>query len=205
MGFSALESCPSCGVAVNDVSAHTRSLRCPHCANWVYFSGNGWAAGGVFEHALDAPSMLRVGRSGKLQERAFVVAGRTRITYDDGFWDEWWLEFQDGDHQWLEEDEGSYRLHVAMQPDPVPDSKALMAAKVGSSVSIGNDNWFVAEKIEARVSATEGTLPVAIVPGEQLVCIDVIGSGTKMSLEASGRDVTISQSEVLSASRIEWN
>lgn len=205
MSFSALLSCPSCGVAIENMSAHTRSLQCPHCANWVYFGSNGWVAGGVFDHALDAPSMLHTGRCGKLAARNFVVAGRIRISYEDGFWDEWWLEFEDGNHQWLEEDEGSYRLHDAVQPESKPDNAVFMAAKVGSTIGIDSDNWFVAERIDAEVTATQGTLPLAIIPGEQLVCIEVFGGGKKMSIEASGLDITISESEAVSAARIEWD
>jgi len=90
MAFNSAVSCPSCGVAIESVSAHIRSLQCPHCDNWVYFGNNGWAASGSFEHALDAPSFVQLGRSGKIAGRAFVVRGRIRLSYIGGYWDEWW-------------------------------------------------------------------------------------------------------------------
>ncbi|OED36015.1 hypothetical protein AB833_28755 [Chromatiales bacterium (ex Bugula neritina AB1)] len=203
MAFSSLQSCPSCGVAISDVSAHTRSTECPHCANWLYLSNNGWTTGGLFEHALDAPSMLRLGRSGVFSDRRFVVAGRLRIAYASGFWDEWWLEFDDGTHHWLEEDDGRYRLHKNREMDT--SGADLSGARVGSNINMGGDRWFVTEKINAQVAGTEGSLPVAVTPGEQVLCIDVIGGGKKLSIEASGNDVTISQSLVVSGADLRWD
>ncbi len=203
MGFSSLQSCPSCGVAIGDLSAHVRSTECPHCANWLYLSNNGWTSGGLFEHALDAPSMLRLGRSGVFMDRRFTVAGRLRVTYSSGFWDEWWLEFDDGVHHWLEEDDGRYRLHKKIEMDATDASFAN--AKVGSTLQINNQRWFVTEKINSEVAGTEGSLPVAAMPGEQVLCIDVIGGGKKLSIEATGRDVSVSQSLVVSGADLLWD
>ncbi len=208
MAFSSDLSCPSCGVAIAGVSAHTRSLQCPHCANWVYFSNNGWTNGGLFEHALDAPSLLRLGRAGKLESkvdspRRFVVAGRLRVSYSDGYWDEWWLEFDDGQHQWLEEDDGSYQLHAAT--DYQLDPEKALASHAGSSLDIGGVSWFVTERIDAEVAGTEGSLPVATRPTESVVCIDAIGNGSEISIEASGLDVSITQSQSISASALVWD
>ena len=208
MAFSSSISCPSCGVAVEQISAHTRSMECPHCSNWIYVSGNGWASGGSFEHALDAPSMLRVGRSGRLAEggsspRRFVVAGRLRITYRDGFWDEWWLEFEDGNHQWLEEDDGRYKLHTPVETDLQPNQ--LMNAKVGGMLSVDGGNWFISEQLNAELAGTEGSLPIVALPAEQVVCIDVMGNGEKLSVEASGLDVSVTRSERVSGSDFQWD
>lgn len=208
MAFSSELSCPSCGVAIEGVSAHTRSLQCPHCANWVYLSNNGWASGGLFEHALDAPSMLRVGRTGTLQSngsapRRFVVAGRIRVSYTDGYWDEWWLEFDDAQHQWLEEDDGTYQLHSTT--DYSLSAEQALAANVGSNLEINGASWFVTERLEAEVAGTEGSLPVATRPSEQIICVDAIGGGTEVSIEASGLDISITQSQSLSASALVWD
>ena len=208
MSTSSDLSCPSCGVAVEGVSAHTRSLQCPHCANWVYLSGNGWTSAGLFEHAIDAPSMLRIGRRGTLVQtgdapRPFVVAGRIRVTYSQGSWDEWWLEFEDANHQWLEEDDGSYQLHST--ENTTPDNTAVLAAKAGASLRVGADSWFVTERIDAEVAGVEGTLPVATQPNEKMVCVDAIGNGREFSIEASGLDINITHSQAIPASALVWD
>lgn len=195
-------SCPSCGVAITDTTAHTRSLSCPYCSNWVYFGSNGWESAGLFEHAIDAPSMFMLGRRGTLENRAFVVAGRVRMSYSDGFWDEWWLEFDDGLHQWLEEDDGVYRLHKhedhAMQPGE------FEAATVGGSIRLEGLDWFVTERIDAQVAGVEGSLSVAIAPGETVVCLDAINSGIKASFEAAEREVQMFQGRVIRGQQFIW-
>lgn len=203
MSHSNSVSCPSCGVAIEDTTAHTRSMTCPHCGNWVYFGSNGWEVAGLFEHAIDAPSMLQLGKSGALSGRRFVVGGRVRLSYAEGFWDEWWLEFEDGDHQWLEEDDGVYRLHHSMQADAAVDS--VNAASVGGSVTIDGESWFVSERVDAQVAGVEGSLPAAIVPGESVVCVDVMGKGIKMSIESGDNDIQISRSKVIRGSKFEWS
>ena len=208
MSTSSDLSCPSCGVAVEGISAHTRSLQCPHCSNWVYLSGNGWTSAGLFEHAIDAPSMLRIGRRGTLvlagdAPRKFVVAGRIRVTYSQGYWDEWWLEFEDANHQWLEEDDGTYQLHS--NENIKIDGAVVLAAGAGSGLQVGNDNWFVTERIDAEVAGAEGMLPVATSPNEKIVCVDAIGNGKEYSIEATGLDSNITHSQAISASALVWD
>lgn len=203
MAVSSPVSCPSCGVAIESVSAHTRSLQCPHCDSWVYLGNNGWAASGSFEHALDAPSFVQLGRRGKFEGRAFVVRGRTRLSYASGYWDEWWLEFEDGQHHWLEEDDGSYRLHE--QTEAALNVEATTDARVGSSLIVEGQSWFVTESLQVQVAGTEGALPVAVFPGEQISCIDAIGDGQKFSIEASENDISVTQSRVIAGDELIWD
>lgn len=208
MAFADNISCPACGVAVASVSAHTRSMQCPHCGNWIYLSGSGWSSAGSFAHALDAPSMLRVGRSGTLSvgagtARNLTVAGRLRLAYDGGYWDEWWLEFDDGIHQWLEEDDGRYKLHSTVSLSA--GSTQVKSATVGSQLMLDGKNWFVTERLDARLAGSEGSLPVAVQPDEPIICLDLMGSGEKLSLEASDLDVSITRSEKIAGSLFKWH
>lgn len=209
MAHSVSVSCPSCGGTIEDTTAHTRSLACPQCGNWVYLGSNGWESAGLFEHAIDAPSMFQLGKSGQLMQRTFVVTGRVRLSYGggEGFWDEWWLEFDDGNHQWLEEDDGTYRMHepVDVSSDASSLAEPLAGASVGGNLVIDGESWFVSERLEATVAGVQGSLPVAIVPGENVVCIDVMGSGNKMSIEASDNEVQFSRSDVVRASAFNWH
>ena len=203
MAHSVSINCPSCGVSIEDATAHTRSLSCPHCDNWVYLGSNGWESAGLFKHAIDAPSMFQLGKSGSLNDRRFVVSGRVRLSYSEGFWDEWWLEFEDADHQWLEEDDGVYRLHENIDVNTLQAN--LLDAAVGGNVSIDNESWFVTERVDAEVAGVEGSLPVAIVPGETVLCIDVMGNGTKMSIEAAEQEVQMSRSTAVWGSKFNWD
>ncbi len=202
MTFTASISCPACGAALGEATAHVRSLSCPHCSNWIYLGSNGWESAGLFEHAIDAPSMLRLGKRGQFEDRQFHVAGRLRMSYQDGFWDEWWLEFDDGLHQWLEEDDGVYRLHSHME-QVIPPGQ-FDTAQVGGTVTIATADWFVTERVDARVAGVEGSLPMAITPGESVVCVDAINNGIKVSFESAARDVQMYQGRVIRGKEIEW-
>ena len=115
---------------------------------------------------------MQLGRSGRLEDRAFVVAGRIRLAYSRGYWDEWWLEFDDGQHQWLEEDDGRYRLHQSVDtPANIADPRS---AKPGQKLSVNGEAWFVTEAIQARIAGAEGTLPAAVSP--ELVVLSVRAS-----------------------------
>lgn len=203
MAHSVSISCPSCGVAIEDTNALTRSMTCPHCGNWVYFGSNGWESAGLFEHAIDAPSMLQLGKAGELADRRFVVSGRVRLSYEDGYWDEWWLEFDDGNHQWLEEDDGSYKLHESINVSAEADQ--MKAASVGGNVNIDGEDWFVTERVDSQVAGVEGSLPVAIFPGEGVVCIGVMGNGDNLAIEASDQEVQITRSTVVRGAAFKWS
>lgn len=196
-------SCPSCGVAIENTTAHTRSLTCPHCSNWVYLGSNGWESAGLFEHAIDAPSMLNLGKTGELSDRRFIVSGRVRLSYSDGFWDEWWLDFDDGYSQWVEEDDGVYLLHKFVEVQT--DVAAVHTAKVGGRVVVNGEKLMVTERIDTQVAGVQGRLPTAIVPGERVVCVDVMGGGRKLSLEASDNEVQVTQSVAVPAAHFDWS
>ena len=124
------------------------------------------------------------------------------MSYSEGFWDEWWLEFDDGVHQWLEEDDGVYRLHSHRDHSMQPGQ--LDAATVGGNVSIEGADWFVTERVDAQVAGVEGSLPVAIVPGESVVCLDAINNGIKVSFEAAELEVQMFQGRVVRGQQFQW-
>jgi len=146
---------------------------------------------------------LQLGKSGTLRDRRFTVLGRVRMSYSEGFWDEWWLEFEDGYHHWLEEDEGVYRLHKELDIAVNPD--LIRHAKIGGTVSIEDDRWFVTELNNAQVAGVEGSLPLAITPGESVLCIGVVGKGRKISIEWAELDVQVFSSSVVRGQSFVWN
>ena len=89
--------------------------------------------------------------------------------------------------------------------DAAPSSDAVKAASIGGNVSIDGDSWFVSERVDANVAGVEGSLPVAIVPGEEVVCVDVMGNGIKMSIESGDNDIQVSRSKVVRGSKFKWD
>jgi len=129
---------------------------------------------------LDAPPLLRVGRSGILEKRRFMVEGRVRLASLDGHWDEWWIQFEDGTGQWIEEDDGSYNLHHEQSTE---------------------DNLAV----DIKVTGVQGQLPVSMSPGFDMHYIDAVADGKELSLELWINEVTASISSTLVAADILWS
>ena len=203
MSFIDQFSCPACGAAFEQVNAHTRSLSCPHCGNWVYFSNNSWMDGGKFAQQIEAPPFLHVERSGKLDGVSFTVSGRARLSYTGGFWDEWWLTFEDGSGRWLEEDDGAYHLHLEQAFSGSLDEAKNIS--VGQFFTAGGLNGFVTEAQQASIIGAEGQLPYNAAPGTTIGYFDAVADGKELSVEVWHDGVAASVSEPLSASRLVWD
>ena len=184
-----------------------------------------WSSAGRFEHEIDAPGFLRTGRSGELQHRRFNVAGRVRLGYKRGHWDEWWLTFEDGTGFWIEEDDGNYLLHTEVplnntQSDRVErsdtvysaaaldfsvDIDLLQAARVGEFIEAGNERWFVTETGTATILGAEGQLPVGISPGLTMRYLDAVTGGRELAIELWPEGALASISTLLDATTLRWD
>jgi len=195
--------CPACGGPITGISPVIRSISCGHCGNLLYFNNTAWQSGGKFPTDIDAPPLLRVDRLGKLAGEAFRVAGRIRLEYDHGHWDEWWLEFESGEDRWLEEDDGTYQVHHAVPIKKLPGEMESLGA--GQMLAASGQNWFITESGKARVSGAEGQLPVTLQPGFELRYFDAVGDGKEISIEVWGNEVEASISKTIDPASFNWS
>ena len=162
---------------------------------------SGWVAGGEFTRALDAPAFLAVGREGRLEGARVEVAGRARLGYEDGEWDEWWVRGEDGTGRWLEEDDGRYLLH-----EPVAASVPTGASVgVGGTLEADGRRWLVVESFEATVLGAEGELPVPVPAGSRVRCVDAVGGGARLSLELWGDETLASIARPADEAGLVWD
>jgi len=205
VSFSTMTSsinCPACGGPIDSVNPLSRSLVCSHCGNLLQFDNSSWLPKGTFSASLDAPPLLRTGRTGKLAGRPFTVDGRVRLQTGTSHWDEWWLSFDDGEGQWVEEDDGQYLLHESL--DFQGDTTTLGDAGPGQMLNSGNESWFITEKGEAQILAVEGQLPVSMSPGFKLIFLDAVAGGRELAIEIWLNEVSASVSHQLSPNDIQW-
>ena len=218
-------NCPACGSSNSGITALTRSIECAQCGQWIHFNNNIWSSTGRFEHEIDAPGFLRTGRAGLLQQVRFHVAGRVRLGYKRGHWDEWWLAFEDGTGCWIEEDDGNYLLHTEVslndtQTDDAKnsgalntaaalefrvDTEALQATHVGQFIDAGNERWFVTETGNATVLGAEGQLPVSVSPGLTMRYLDAVTGGRELAIELWPEGALASISTLLDATTLRWD
>lgn len=149
-------ACTSCGAPLKIENQFVRSVTCQFCgAAYVVSGSDGLDAVGKTASLADYPSRLSVGQQGVIQGRSFTILGRVRYTYDEGFWDEWQIEWHDGaPPDWLEEDEGYWTLYKRERVrGQVPPMEQI---SVGKSYSINNKQVFITEKRYGQMMGSEG-------------------------------------------------
>lgn len=183
-------TCPSCGAPVPQKSPGARTLVCGFCGQTSHLNADTIEAVGSQHLLIDYGSVVSVGQQGKYQGRDFLVLGRLRVDYEDGFWDEWFLQFlDDGSEAWLQEDDGSFVLFSAGVP--VEDFPGYEKVPVGVSYGIDatGPTVFITSKSRAKVNGGEGELPFRIVPGEPADFVEGLLDGQVISIEVLPEEV----------------
>jgi len=131
--------------------------------------------------AMNIPSGFTIGQLGEWKGKWFRVAGRLRFADDEGFWDEWCLEFNDGSFGWLEREDGETFITTKKKlATPLPPWNQI---SVGDNLNVNGQPFFVVEKSSARITGFEGQLPFPIQTGAQKRFADGNMSGQPASLE----------------------
>jgi hypothetical protein len=125
---------------------------------------------------LDTGSALTLGKEGQFAGRKFTVAGRTQLKHPlGGFWDEWYLAFDDGRWGWLAEAQG--RNYLTFRQDlnqPLPPAGSLSA---GATLDLGRQGrWVVSEISEGAFLSAEGEIPWAVELGASYRFADLSGA-----------------------------
>ena len=176
--------CPACGAPVPLARPGSRTLVCGYCGQTSHLNADSLEAVGDKHLLIDYGSVFGLGQQGQLGGRDFMVLGRMRFDYEDGFWDEWYLQFlDDGTEAWVQEDDGSFVLfrQEAQLSQPV----VYAQIEVGRRTDFESpwEDVFVTSKSYATVNGGEGELPFRIIPGEAATFVDGIWGGKLLSVE----------------------
>ncbi|MCI4669407.1 MAG: DUF4178 domain-containing protein [Bacteroidia bacterium] len=184
--------CPSCGGSIVKKTPGARTLVCSYCGQTSHLNANSLEAAGEKHMLIDYGSVLQIGDVHTFDGREFMVLGRIRIDYEDGFWDEWYINFTDNnDPAWIQEDDGSFTLFSKIgEPDQNID---LNQVTVGQSMRVGMlpDYVFITSKAKAQVNGGEGELPFKVIPGDPADFFDGILDGKVISVETLPDDSAI--------------
>jgi len=165
--------CPSCGAALESHAA-AQVIVCSYCnAASLIYQGELSLLGKVAPLTeADDRSLMTTGQTGRFEGRNFSVLGQLRYDYDDGFWDEWSLFFEDGELGWLQADEGEFTffdqcLRLTSDFDP-----PLSDLGIGATIEVEGMRVFAAELGEARVVGGCGQLSSGLSLGCQFSYVD---------------------------------
>ncbi len=181
--------CPACGAPLVLESRYSTTAVCKYCGQTSHISAGTLTLGKKAALLTAARSIFKVGASGDIAGREFKVLGRIRYAYEDGVWDEWYLEYADGAAVWLQEDEGAF---TAFQKAPITfEVPPFEKLRVGTNVLLGDKKFFITEKSEAAVQGAEGELRFRVEPGSRICYADGSSAGQLASLEYTPDEIEL--------------
>ncbi len=208
-------SCTSCGGEMTLHYAFSKSAVCPYCGLSTYITPNG----AILQESdkailVDYGSPFILGASGKLSRKVknetkkenFLIIGRLRFEYEDGFWDEWMLLINDQPDQvyWLEETEGRLSLMIS-QPIPAATAPSFEKTKVGTVLTYQKKKIFVRAKSWAKIVGAEGESAFELSVGAKADFIDGICAGAEVAFEYLNDEITFNIGESIEVDSFVFN
>ena len=187
--FSREFECPSCGAPIKQNKPGSRTLLCTYCGQASHVNADSLEAVGEKQLLIDYGSMFQIGQTGKLGKHEFLVLGRMRLDYEDGFWDEWYIQFlDDGNGAWIQEDDGSFVFFT--QEKEFVKAFSIDEIEVGSTHNFWGawEPVFITSKAKSTVNGGEGELPFRIIPGEPAHFVEGYWDGKIVSVELHPQD-----------------
>jgi hypothetical protein len=130
-------------------------------------------------------SPLQVGTQGSQEGKSFELVGRIQLSYGDGFWNEWYLLYSNGETGWLGEAMGEYFLNAQAKISGGLPAPSLLAP--GDGLSLAGEAFVATGQVTSTLVSFEGELPFIVESHEPFLTIDL--------RSASGKAATIDYSE----------
>ncbi len=181
-------NCTSCGAPIEAKNRFSKVLVCEYCGTHLQVKENGFDEKGKYPKLVEFPSIFSVGARGTILGKPISVLGRMRYKYDGGHYDEWFVDY-DGGTAWVTEDEGTFTLFTEMVE--AVDLTDIDSIRAGQMIQVGDMNVMVKEVGEAVVEGGEGELLFYVEPGSEIVYIDGIADGKKISIESTPEEVEL--------------
>lgn len=127
---------------------------------------------GEMAQVPDDVSPLKIGSRGGYAGTRFDVIGRLKVAWEEGYWNEWSLLFEDGRHGWLAEAMGFYMLSFEQKDTAkVPGAANLRVG--GKYELVPSQVFFVDDMKDAVCIGSEGELPFQGLMGRKTRSVDL--------------------------------
>lgn len=164
--------CPQCGAPVVFQSATGEAAVCAHCQSMVVRHDVSVEAIGKMAALPPDMSPLQIGSRGEIDGLAFTLLGRMRVRWEDGSWNEWFVEYADHTRGWVGESQGFFMvLRESALASPVSVAPGDFAA--GQLVEINGAQHAVTDSKPVSCLGGEGELPAPVKTGEKWQSIDL--------------------------------
>ncbi len=165
-------SCPSCGAELIFQSAVSIMSTCSFCQSLVLRRDLDVESLGKTSLAIEDMSVIQLGSRGKYLNISFSVVGRIQLKWDGGFWNEWFVAFEDGKSGWLAEAQGS--LMMSFLDLRFRKFRRRDDIAIGDSFQMSDTKYYFVKDIrKARVCSILGELPFAQRVGQEKLTYDL--------------------------------
>ena len=176
-------ACPGCGAEVVFRSATSAIAVCQYCRSTLLRDADGVRDVGKMAVALEDYSPIRITTSGVYAGRAFGVVGRIQLRYDAGFWNEWYILFDDGAAGWLSDASGQYA--VTLDGGIADDAPPFGQIVPGGLYAWDGVTYTASDLRTARCTGGEGELPFRVGVGWEAKVADYRQSHRFLTLDYS--------------------
>jgi hypothetical protein len=152
-------SCPNCGAEVKFRSVASVMAVCEYCQTTLLKDADSVRDIGRVAEALEDYSPIQITTTGSYENRTFSVVGRIQLRYDAGYWNEWYVLFDDGTDGWLSDASGQYIMTLPTGEAPAPSFEAL---RPGEPHQHGGTTYYVSDIRVARCISWNGELPFRV-------------------------------------------
>jgi len=173
--------CPECGAHVPLADANAKTVYCDHCGQPLLVLPTGMKAQGSKAALAKIPAIVSIGDSVAIGGVAYQVTGRVQYSFEDGFFDHFYLS--GSPPCWLEQDEGEFRRYTEIVQ--VPEAPAWDDVGIGAAFPLQGGSFYPMEFGEGSVVGGAGVLPMVLLPGEAFFYIDGTWQGDAASLRYS--------------------
>jgi Domain of unknown function (DUF4178) len=142
---------------------------------------------GKMSEVLEDYSPLQIGTSGQFANRGFSLIGRIQLRYSEGFWNEWYVLFDDGSNGWLSDASGQYTMTFLQHSDAAPPLFEKLFP--GHLLHVGGQPYTTSDVRTARCTGGQGELPFKVGQGWEARVADFRGADRFLSLDYSDPEV----------------
>jgi hypothetical protein len=172
-------ACPSCGAPVQFRSKVSLIAVCPSCQSQAVQGDLDVSKVGKVGALQDDGTPLQVMSTGNYMGVSFTVIGRMQLRFPAGFWNEWFVAFNDGRQGWVGEAAGLYAVSFKTPTEkPLPNYDKL---RVGERVALNGEAYEVRDKRVAEYLSAEGELPFQPPLGVKAPLADLVASGSRFA------------------------
>lgn len=162
------QNCPNCGALIGTGTPGLPVVTCGSCHSLLSKAGDTLSKVGEAGRVPFDVSPLQIGTrltvGGAANGQRGEIVGRERWAHSGGFWNEWLLQFPNGDAFWVAEESGLYMImkEVELTTRTANQLAELMkgfSPPIGKEVQVAKEKYTVADVKRVRCVAVEGSLP----------------------------------------------